>query len=142
MSRDDSDEAYVIDLCDALLGCKAQRQARFDFLRGDPGPSGRRVRLPVDAYWPELHLVVEYRERQHYESVPIMDRRRTISGVPRGAQRRNYDERRETLLPKHGLSLVVLRNDEFELTARKRLRRYAESDRAVVRAALAKFVKG
>ncbi len=142
MSRDASDEAYVIDLCDDLLGCEAHRQARFDFLRGDPGPSGRRVRLPVDAYWQELRLVVEYREHQHYESVPIMDRRRTISGVPRGAQRRKYDDLRETLLPKNGLNLVILRADEFELTPRKRLCRHLESDRQVVRAALARFVKG
>lgn len=49
---------------------------------GDPDAQGKRTRLPVDAYYETLNLVVEYRERQHTESVPIMDRRSTISSVP------------------------------------------------------------
>ncbi|MFG2821574.1 hypothetical protein ACGFX4_19350 [Kitasatospora sp. NPDC048365] len=65
--RTDSDEAYVLDLCDEHLGEAALRQHRFDWLRGDPGPDGRRARLPVDGYWRQHKLVVEYRERQHDE---------------------------------------------------------------------------
>ena len=141
MSRETSDEAYVIDLCDRILDRKAQRQARFEFLRGDPGLSGRSVCLPVDAYWSELRLVVEYRERQHYESVPMMDRRATISGVPRGVQRARYDDRRAVLLPQHGLSLVVLRADQFERSGRRRLCRILQADLAVVRRALKDFVR-
>ena len=40
------DESYVIDLCDLVLGLRAKRQHRFDFLRGDSGRSH-----PVDAYY-------------------------------------------------------------------------------------------
>ena len=53
-SRNDSDEFYVINLCDEVLGANASRQHTFDFLRGD-GTPGRW--LPVDAYYPELNLV-------------------------------------------------------------------------------------
>ncbi|MEV0905093.1 hypothetical protein [Streptomyces hokutonensis] len=60
MGRDNSDEAYVLDLCDQLLGEPGLRQHRFDWLLGDPGSNGQRRRLPVDAYWPGQHLVVEY----------------------------------------------------------------------------------
>ena len=60
-----SDELYVIDLCDSVLNRKARRQQRFDFLRCDPGRSGVCVQLPVDAYYDDLSLVVEYWERQH-----------------------------------------------------------------------------
>jgi hypothetical protein len=42
------DEAYIIDLCDRVLGRKAVRQHPFDFLRGDPGRP-----LRVDAYYPD-----------------------------------------------------------------------------------------
>lgn len=42
--REQSDESYVIDLCDEVLGIKASRQHKFDFLTGDTGH-----RLPVDA---------------------------------------------------------------------------------------------
>ena len=34
-SRENSDEHYIINLCDDVLGEKASRQHSFDFLRGD-----------------------------------------------------------------------------------------------------------
>jgi hypothetical protein len=45
-------EAYVIDLCDRVLGLTAQRQAKFDLLRGDAAPGKEGAKLPVDAYYP------------------------------------------------------------------------------------------
>ena len=41
--RAGSDESYVIDLCDEVLGEVALRQHRFSWLRGDPGAGGVRV---------------------------------------------------------------------------------------------------
>lgn len=61
MGRETSDEFYVLDLCDRALGEIGLRQHRFDWLRGDPGLSGRRAQLPVDGYWPENNIVVEPR---------------------------------------------------------------------------------
>lgn len=124
-TRADSDEAYVIDLCDQLLGQQASRQHRFEWLLGDPSASGRRVRLPVDAFWPGLGLVVEYRERQHDFSTPFFDKpdRVTVSGVHRGLQRALYDRRREELIPPNGLRLIVVRPMDLDSDARGRLRR-------------------
>jgi hypothetical protein len=84
--RDDSDEAYVVDLCNRILGENASTQYGFDWLLGDPGKSGRRAKLPVDAYWPGHQLVVEYRELQHDQPMPHFDKpdRLTVSGVHRG----------------------------------------------------------
>ncbi|QNO38165.1 hypothetical protein H4J02_03815 [Protaetiibacter sp. SSC-01] len=122
MGRETSDEHYVLDLCDAALGATGLRQHRFEWLRGDVSPtSGRAVRLPVDAYWPELGLVVEFRESQHFQPTPFFDKpdRLTVSGVHRGEQRRRYDERRDALIPEHGLRLVVIRTDDFEMRGRR-----------------------
>lgn len=129
-----SDEAYVIDLCEQVLGEPASRQHRFDWLRGDLSESGRRARLPVDAYFPAHKLVVEYRERQHYEAVPHFDKpdRMTVSGVHRGEQRRRYDQRRETEIPRHGLRLMVFRYDQFDVDTRGRLRRNREHDLRII----------
>lgn len=135
-SRSRSDEAYVIDLCDRILGLKARRQRRFPFLLGDPGRSGRRARLPVDAYYPELGLVVEYHERQHDEPVPFFDRRITAAGIPRGEQRRIYDERRRQVLPEQGLRLVVICCADLGHNGARRLLRDAERDERAIRAAL------
>ncbi|WP_268979252.1 hypothetical protein [Streptomyces ureilyticus] len=35
--RDESDEAYVVDLCDQVLGETALTQHKFDWLLGDLG---------------------------------------------------------------------------------------------------------
>jgi hypothetical protein len=129
-SRETSDEAYVIDLCDEILGEQSQRQYRFDWLLGDPGATGGRVGLPVDAYYPDHGLVVEYRERQHDELVAHFDKpdRMTISGVHRGEQRQLYDRRREDQIPAHGLRLIVIRADDLASDTRRRLRRDRETD--------------
>lgn len=132
-NRAESDEHYVLDLCDEFLGVIGLRQARFDWLRGDVSPSsGRSVRLPVDGYWSANELVVEFQEKQHTESVPIFDRRATVSGVPRGEQRRLYDRRKAELIPVHGLRLVVIHKSEFEVR-RDRIVRDRDRDTAVVR---------
>lgn len=131
--RAESDEHYVLDLCDAILGVTGLRQARFDWLRGDVSPSsGRSAQLPVDGYWRANELVVEFEEKQHTESVPIFDRRVTVSGVPRGEQRRIYDERKAELIPAHGLRLVVIHKAEFEVR-RDRIVRDRDRDVAAVR---------
>lgn len=121
--RRDSDEALIIGICDEVLGEQSLRQHRFAFLTGDPGPIGRRSRLPVDAFYPARRLVIEYHEIQHSQSVPHFDKRQTISRVSRGNQRRRYDERRRALLPQHGIDIVIFDYSEFEHTPAGRLRR-------------------
>lgn len=128
--RIDSDEYYVIGLCDEVLGLKASRQHTFDFLRGD-GMPGKK--LPVDAYYPELNLVVEYRERQHSESVAFFDKKTTVSGVSRSEQRRIYDQRRRDILPKHGIWLVEISYADLKHNSRKRLIRDRQGDLIVIR---------
>ncbi|MFF7472518.1 hypothetical protein [Streptomyces sp. NPDC008092] len=139
-ARDDSDEAYVVGLCNQVLGETALTQHRFDWLRGDPGVGGRCVRLPVDGYWPGHQLVVEYRELQHDRPVPHFDKpdRLTVSGVHRGEQRALYDGRRDTEIPAHGLRLIVIRPADLDADGRGRLRRNEEADLAALGRILAR----
>ena len=139
MGREDSDEAYVLGLCDEVLGETGRRQARFEWLRGDPGRDGRCRSLPVDGYWPGRRLVVEYREIQHDRPVAHFDKpgRLTVSGVHRGLQRALYDRRREELVPAHGLRLVVIKPADLACDGRGRLRRDRETDLRAVRVVLA-----
>ncbi|MET9387903.1 hypothetical protein ABZY09_44675 [Streptomyces sp. NPDC002928] len=128
--RDDSDEAYVVGLCNEVLRETASTQHKFDWLQGDPGQSGRRAKLSVDAYWPGHQLVVEYRELQHDQPMPHFDKpdKLTVSGVHRGEQRALYDARREAEIPAHGLRLVVIRSADLDADGRGRLRRNKEAD--------------
>jgi len=126
--RANSDEAYILDLCDSVLKLKGLRQHRFDFLIGDTG-----ARLPVDIYYPSLNLVIEYREKQHTEEVKFFDKKITASGISRGEQRKKYDALRRRILPKQGIKLIELSYDDFEHTRIKRLVRNKEMDLLVIR---------
>jgi hypothetical protein len=131
-NRTESDEFYVLDLADRVLRATASRQHRFEWLRGDFSVKRQTFSyLPVDGYWEDLKLVVEYAERQHDEPVKLFDQRDTVSGVSRGAQRRIYDDRRVELIPINGLSLVVIPATAFELK-RKKIVRVPEQDLLVV----------
>lgn len=134
--RSISDEAYILDLCDSVLKQKGIRQHRFDFLRGDSG-----VKLPVDAYYPALNLVIEYMERQHSEPVKFFDRRETVSGMSRGEQRKKYDALRQNEIPKQGMDLVLFKYADFAHNSAKRLLRDMERDIEIVKVKLKRYLK-
>jgi hypothetical protein len=138
MVRTHSDEYYVLDLCDEVLGVAGSRQHKFQWLRGDVSPrTGKSVCLPVDSYWQTHRLVVEFHEakralvNEHFDKLD----RLTVSGVDRVAQRQMYDERRAQQIPLHGLRLVVIRADHFAVACH-RIRRDPVCDLGIVRALL------
>lgn len=99
--------------------------------RGDAGRQGTRRRLPVDAFYAEHALVIEYRERQHTEAIGHFDKpnRMTVSGVHQGEQRRLYDNRRRELLPANGLRLVEIDWTCLASTKSGKLRRDQKHDK-------------
>jgi hypothetical protein len=129
------DEEYIVDLCDRVLGHQSRRQKRFDFLRGD---SGRM--LPVDAYYPALNLVIEYRERQHSGPHAFFDRRMTISGITRGQQRQRYDQRRRERLRENAIDLLELNVGDFPNRGMRRLNRTPDTDTQILRAKLSAYI--
>lgn len=141
--RKDNDEAYVIDLCDDALGLVASRQHRFPFLRGDSKGARPGIALPVDAYYADLSLVVEFRERQHDVAVKFFDKpdRMTASGVDRGEQRRLYDQRRREVLPRHGIELVEISLADLANDGRGGLLRRRADDTKTLSRVLAKWTR-
>ena len=95
--------------------------------------------LPVDAYYEELSLVIEYRETQHFNENIFFDKpsRLTISGCHRGEQRKRYDQRRRDVL---GKQLVEFEYTLFEHNAHGRLTRNESHDEAVIRDKLSAFL--
>jgi len=142
MNKKLKDEHYIIDLCDNVLNTKASRSHTFDFLRGDPNKNNVRKKLPVDAYYLTLNLVIEYNERQHTEKVTFFDKpnKMTVSGVSRGEQRKIYDQRRKEVLPKHGIDLIVLSYFDFNYDTRKRIIRNSKNDIKILKQKLKKYV--
>lgn len=129
------DEHYIINLCDEVIGEKAIRQHKFDFLKGDTGH-----RLPVDAFYHSKNLVIEYRERQHAEAVSFFDKRITASGISRGDQRKKYDELRRNLLPKNGFNLIEFDYHEFNHNSQKRLLRSTTDDLKTIKSKLQQYL--
>jgi len=135
-TRTESDENYILDLCDEVLNKKGIRQYRFDFLRGDTG-----VKLPIDIYYPELNLVIEYREYQHDNPVKHFDKPDilTVSGVHRGEQRKSYDQRRRDVLPQNGIQLIEFSFTDFQFYNRHRIVRSKERDLNLVKTRISIF---
>jgi hypothetical protein len=133
--RKDSDEAYIIDLCDEILGISASRQHNFDFLRGDIGKKSKGDYLPVDSYYSSINLVVEFREKQHTEAVKHFDKPNimTVSGVNRGEQRKIYDQRRRDILPENGIKLVEISYADFNYDSKKKIKRNKNIDLEIVK---------
>ncbi|NDP28240.1 MAG: hypothetical protein GZ087_12560 [Flavobacterium sp.] len=129
-SRKDSDEHYVLDLCDEILQLKGLRQHRFDFLLGDSG-----TKLPVDSYYSDLNLVIEYKEQQHTKPNQHFDKPNTltVSGVHRGEERKIYDQRRLEVLPKHGIKVIEISYSDFTFDKKDKILRDLDRDLERVR---------
>ncbi len=142
--RSESDEYYIIDLCDQVLSSSAKRGHRFDFLRGDRGKRKIGAKLPVDAYYEVLNLVIEYHERQHSEPVAHFDKphRNTVSNMHRGEQRKRYDARRRKVLPARGLILVVFSYVQLAHRTNGRLMRDHQYDLGVIKERLDPILAG
>lgn len=126
------DELYVLGLCEQVLKADCVRQKTFPWLVGDASrKTNSRRMLPVDGYWEQLDLVVEYHERQHSEPVPHFDKRMTVSGMTRGEQRKRYDARKAELIPANRLTLVIIDFRDFQ-TTKGRIVRHPERDITVV----------
>jgi hypothetical protein len=140
VSRKNSDETYVIDLCDKVLDLIASRQYKFDFLVGDPDKNGKCRKLPVDSYYLQLNLVIEFKEKQHSEKVNFFDKphKMTVSGVNRWEQREKYDQRRRDILPRHGIKLIEISYTDFKYKSNKKIVRDSNSDLETVRKLLLK----
>lgn len=139
-SRKDSDEHYVLDLCDEVIYKTGLRQHRFDFLLGDANAKGVCAKLPVDIYYPELNLVIEYKEQQHTKANKHFDKPDifTVSGVHRGEQRKIYDQRRLEVLPQNGIKVIEISYSNFAFDKKDKIVRDWEKDLERVR----KFLKG
>lgn len=148
--RLNSDETYIIALCDKVLSLKANRQKRFDFLLGDLHKNGKKqTMLPVDAYYEELQLVVEYKEIQNFRPVAGFNKDKdkdedeedeeSTKTVSREELRRIYDERRAKVLPENDISMVVISYSDFEYDDKNKIIRNKESDLKIVQKALKDF---
>lgn len=160
-SYKNSDKKYVIDLCDKVIGMKSDRKKRFDFLLGDLHKDGvSQTKLPVDAYYAMLQLVVHYNDIKPWEqAIPVINNeeddlidddieenefeestpkaKRVIS---REEQRSIYNERRAKVFPKHDIDFVLISYSDFNHDASLKIIRDEAYDSKIVYKALEEFI--
>lgn len=143
INRKNSDEYYVLDLCDELLNEKAARQHTFDFLVGDVHQDGRtRTELPLDGYYYDLNLAIEYSEKQDSEDSKVDNPdKMTISGVRRAEQRKIYNRRKKEVLRKKEINFIEIKYKDFDFDDQSKLIRNKEKDTKVLKRILKKFLK-
>ena len=131
LNIENSDEFYLVNLCDELLNEKASRKHTFDTLVGRLHKRGKgRTKLPLDAYYEDLKLVIEFFEKNDSEETD-----------DRAAQRKFYDQRKKDALKKKEISIVDINYALFECDEHGRLIRDKEKDCRVLRNVLKEFVK-
>lgn len=143
INRRNSDETYILDLCDELLNEKAARQHTFDFLVGDVHQDGRtRTELPLDAYYYSLNLAIEYSEKQDSEDSKVDNPdKMTISGVKRAEQRKIYNRRKREVLRKKEINFIEIKYKDFDFDDQSKLIRNKEKDTKILKKMLKKFLK-
>jgi hypothetical protein len=142
--RENSDEYYILNLCDEILNEKASRQHTFPFLLGDFHKDKiSRTKLPLDGYYKNLNLVIEYREKQNTEEVLHIDNpeAKTVSGVSRGEQRKIYDQRRRDVLLRKEIKLIEINYYAFEYDSQMNIIRNNEKDIEILKEILKDFIK-
>lgn len=143
-SRENSDEFYLVSLCDELLNEKASRKHRFEFLLGDLHKKGKtRTKLPLAAYYKELNLVIEFLDRPQLETAADSERDNamTISGVSRSEQRLKYASRKRSVLKEKNINLKEIDYASFESDNKLMLTRNKAKDVRVLKSILKQYIK-
>lgn len=141
--RENSDEFYILDLCDELLGEKASRKHTFSNLLGDMHKRGKtRTKLPVAAFYEKANFVIEFIEKenkteQHLEKLDVM----TVSGITRSEQIEKYNKRRRDVLKKKKINLIEIDYSLFECDNKMNLSRDKDKDVMLLKKLLKQYLK-
>ena len=141
-ARASSDEYYLINLCDELLKQRASRQHKFGFILGDTHKDEKtRTALPVDAYYKQANLVLEFLDNGDEVDMEFgKPGRKTVSGVDRAEQRKIYALRKRKALLTKDIPLIEIDYAAFECDAHNKLVRNQENDVKILKELLRDFV--
>lgn len=137
--RESSDEYYLIGLINELLDTRASHQHTFDFLLGDYHKNGKtRTELPLDAYYADQNLVIEFLDKNNSESVN--QDKMTISGVTRSEQRDIYRQRKQGILKANDINLIEIDYARFDCDKEQSLSRNKENDLILLKEILKHYI--
>ncbi|MFT4900710.1 MAG: hypothetical protein ACI9U0_002517 [Flavobacteriales bacterium] len=131
-----SDDTYLIELCDQLLKEVSRKQFTFDDLLGDFHKDKiSQTKLPLDAYYTSLNLVIEVVNKKSTPPKKGKDKSQklTVSGVTREEQRKVYQERKSAYLAENNIKLFEINFALFETNDQNKLVRTKDNDEALLK---------
>lgn len=131
-----SDENYLLDLCDELLEQKASRKHTFDTLVGNLHKRGKgRTKLPLDAYYKDLKLVIEFFQKEkNFEDLDEKEQARVT-------QIKYYDELKKEAVLNKKFRYMKINYAQFECNENDKLIRNTENDTIVLKDILKDFLE-
>ncbi|MGL1887470.1 MAG: hypothetical protein OCD76_13225 [Reichenbachiella sp.] len=141
LDKINSDQSYLINLCDEVLELSSSRDHKFGFLLGDANRDGMsRSILPVDAYYHTLSLAIEFTHRAlDDKDYSEKEDRLTNSGVTRSEQRKIYSERKIKGLRSNEKEVAVIDYSSFKIDKQGKIVRDLESDKKILKGILIPF---
>lgn len=142
-ARENSDEFYILNLCDELLKEKASRKHTFSFLLGDMHKRGKtRTKLPLAAFYEDANLVIEFLEKENTTEAYLNKQQViTSSGITRGEQIIRYNKRRRDVLEKKKINLIEIDYSLFECDTKNNLSRIKDKDVSLIKNILKQYIK-
>lgn len=130
-----SDEYYLVNLCDELLKQKASRKHTFHTLVGNLHKKGKgRTKLPLDAYYEDLKLVLEFFDKNGTKD-ELDDKEQA-----RKAKIKYYDQLKKKAILNKKLRLIEINYALFECNEVNKLVRNTENDMLVLKGVLKDFI--
>ncbi|MEP4781263.1 MAG: hypothetical protein ABJZ18_09830 [Algibacter sp.] len=130
-----SDEFYLVNLCDELLEQEASRKHTFETLVGNLHKRGKgRTKLPLDAYYENLKLVIEFSRQE--EDFDALDKK----GQARMIQVQRYNHLKKKAIIQKDLRLIEISYATFECDDANKLIRNIENDKLVLKDILKDFL--
>lgn len=131
-----SDENYLLNLCDELLDKKASRKHTFDTLVGNLHKRGKgRTKLPLDAYYQELKLVIEFFQKEkNFEDLDEKEQARIT-------QIKYYDELKKEAVLNKKFRYMKINFAQFQCNENDKLIRNTENDIIVLKQILKDFLE-
>ena len=132
--RENSDEFFIITLCDQILNESASRKHKFPFLVGDIHKRGKdRSTLAVDAYYKDHNLVVQYEDDPQ-------DFTQTGANFDRAAQIEKYNHKRRIVLEKKDYHFIELKASTFGCNEQHKLIRDVDKIKIILEGKLKKLI--
>lgn len=134
LNIENSDEFYLVNLCDELLQQEASRKHTFDTLVGSQHKRGKgRSKLPLAAYYKDLKLVIEFlRHDQDFDALDKKAQARII-------QIKRYHQLKKKFVLQKNLQFIEINYDAFACDANNKLTRNLEQDKLVLKGYLKTF---